>query len=84
MTPQLFGGDLAISTPYSTPVNSPFITIGGQPTTILYAGDAPTLPTGVSQINPAIPTNIAPCAAAVPVGTVGGAATSQLVIIAVK
>jgi hypothetical protein len=27
------------------------VTIGGQPATILYAGDAPTLATGVFQIN---------------------------------
>ena len=60
MTPQLSDGYLAISTPYSTPINSPTMTIGSQPSTILYAGDAPTLPTGIFQINATIPTTINP------------------------
>jgi uncharacterized protein (TIGR03437 family) len=82
MNPQLFDGYLAISTPYSTPVNSPTATIGGQPATVLYAGDAPYLPTGVFQINAAIPTNINPGAAAISVTI--GSATSNLVTIAVQ
>jgi uncharacterized protein (TIGR03437 family) len=65
MTPQLNDGNLAIATPYSTPVISPTITIGGQPATILYSGDAPTLPTGVFQINAVIPTTINPGPASV-------------------
>jgi uncharacterized protein (TIGR03437 family) len=84
MTPQLSDGDLAISTPYSMPASSPSVTIGGQPATILYAGDAPTLPTGVFQINALIPMNISPGAAAVAVGTIGGAVTTQQVTVAVK
>lgn len=65
MTPQLNDGNLAISTPYSTPVNPPTVTIAGQPAQILYAGDAPGFPTGVFQINATIPANIAPGAASV-------------------
>lgn len=84
MTPQLIDGYLAISTPYSIPVNSPSVSIGGQTATIVYDGDAPTLPTGVFQINAMVPTNINPGAAAVSVGTIAGTSTAQLVTIAVK
>lgn len=55
MTPQLNDGNLAISTPFSAPTNSPTVIIAGQPAQILYAGDAPTLPTGVFQINAVVP-----------------------------
>jgi uncharacterized protein (TIGR03437 family) len=65
MIPQLPDGALAIATPYSTPVNPPILTIGGQPATILYAGDAPGFPTGVFQINATIPTTINPGPASV-------------------
>jgi len=60
MTPQLNDGNIAISTPYSTPLNLPTISIGGQQAVIQYAGDAPTLPTGIFQINATIPTTINP------------------------
>ncbi len=65
MNPQLADGNLAISTPFSTPINPPTVTIGGQPAQILYAGDAPGFPTGVFQINATIPANITPGAASV-------------------
>jgi uncharacterized protein (TIGR03437 family) len=58
MSPQLLDGYLAISTPYSTPINPPTVTIGGQTATILYAGDAPTFATGVFQINATVPTTV--------------------------
>jgi uncharacterized protein (TIGR03437 family) len=74
MTPQLNDGNLAISTPYSIPINTPTLTIGNQPAQILYAGDAPTLPTGVFQINAMIPANINPGPASVSL-TVAGAST---------
>jgi uncharacterized protein (TIGR03437 family) len=57
-TPQLNDGNIALSTPYSTPLNPPAISIGGQQAVIQYAGDAPTLPTGIFQINATIPTTI--------------------------
>ncbi len=79
MTPQLNDGNLAISTPYSTAVNTPTLSIGGQPATILYAGDAPTFPTGVSQINAMIPAAINPGPALV---TIAGASTQ--ITVAVK
>ena len=78
MTPQLNDGNLAISTPYSAPVNSPSLTIGGQPATILYAGDAPTLPTGVFQINATIPAGITPGSAAVSLA-IGGSSTRAMI-----
>ena len=65
MSPQLSDGNLAISTPYSTPRNTPTLTIGAQPAQILYSGDAPTLPTGVFQINAIIPPSINPGPASV-------------------
>jgi uncharacterized protein (TIGR03437 family) len=65
MTPQLNDGNLAIATPFSTAVNPPTIAIGNQPAEILYAGDAPTFPTGVFQINAIIPTTINPGSASV-------------------
>jgi uncharacterized protein (TIGR03437 family) len=81
MTPQLLDGYLAISTPYSAPVNPYWMTIGGQPATILYAGDAPTIPTGVFQINATIPANISPGPSPVSL-TIGG--SSAQVTVAVK
>jgi uncharacterized protein (TIGR03437 family) len=81
--PQLPDGYLAISTPYSSPVLSPSVTIGGQNATILYAGDAPTLPTGVFQINVQIPASINAGATTVFVGTVGSS-TSLPIAIALK
>jgi uncharacterized protein (TIGR03437 family) len=56
MTPQLADGYLAIAQPYSVPSNPYSMTIGGEPATVLYAGDAPGLSTGVFQINATIPT----------------------------
>ena len=81
MNPQLNDGNLAISTPYSTPVNSPIVSIGGQPTSVLYAGDAPTLPTGVFQINAIIPTTIDPGPASVSLSIAG---SSTQITMAVK
>jgi trimeric autotransporter adhesin len=81
MTPQLPDGYLAISTPYSAPVSPYSMTIGSQPATIPYAGDAPTLPTGVFQINAAIPANISPGPAPVSL-SIGG--SSGQVTVAVK
>jgi uncharacterized protein (TIGR03437 family) len=81
MTPQLFDGYLAISTPYSAPMNFYSMTIGDQPASILYAGDAPLEPTGVFQINATIPANID--AGPTPVSlTIGG--SSAQVTLAVK
>ena len=74
MTPQLNDGNLAISTPYSTPVNTPTLTIGSQPAQIIYSGDAPTLPTGVFQINATISATINPGPAPVLL-TIAGAST---------
>ncbi|HXB71903.1 MAG TPA: hypothetical protein VNY05_26935 [Candidatus Acidoferrales bacterium] len=50
---------------------------------VLYAGEAPSLPTGVLQINARIPTGVNSGTAAVSV-SVGGVATSKLVSVAVR
>jgi uncharacterized protein (TIGR03437 family) len=81
--PQLDDGSLVISTPFPTPVNRVSVSIGGQPAMILYAGDAPALPTGVFQINVEIPENLTSGMASI-VLTVGGSSTTQVVTVAVK
>jgi hypothetical protein len=53
-----------------------------QPATIVYSGDAPTLPTGVFQINAVVPPS-SPGAAAVSVGTIGGTVTARQVTVTV-
>jgi uncharacterized protein (TIGR03437 family) len=80
MMPQLIDGYLAISTPYSTPVNAPSVSIGGQLATILYAGDAPTLPTGVFQINATIPQTVSPGQVSTSL-TIGGVAAQTTVVV---
>lgn len=80
MTPQLNDGYLAISTPYSTPVNAANMTIGGQPTSILYVGDAPTLPTGIFQINVTVPTTTNPGINPVAL-TIGGSSAQAAVAV---
>jgi uncharacterized protein (TIGR03437 family) len=81
MNPQLNDGNLAISTPYSAPVNSPALSIGGQTALVLYAGDAPLLPTGVFQINAVVPATISPGSAGVSLSV---AAASAQISLAVK
>ena len=80
-SPQLGNGYLAVSTPYSMPVNPVTIAIGGQSSTVLYAGDAPTLPSGVFQVNATIPSGINSGPASVSL-EIGGSSTQ--VIVAVK
>ena len=80
-TPQLSDGYLAISTPYSMPMNPYSMTIGSQPATVSYAGDAPFEPTGIFQINATIPANISPGPTPVSL-TIGG--SSAQVTVAVK
>ena len=46
------------SLPLPTPIANVSVTIGGQPAAISYAGEAPTLVSGVMQINAVIPENI--------------------------
>jgi uncharacterized protein (TIGR03437 family) len=47
------------SLPLPVPAANVTVTIGGQPATISYAGEAPTLVSGVLQVNAVIPSNIA-------------------------
>jgi uncharacterized protein (TIGR03437 family) len=53
--PELWPGSLVISTPYPKPAATVTATIGGQPAELLYAGAAPFLAFGVTQINARIP-----------------------------
>jgi uncharacterized protein (TIGR03437 family) len=46
------------SLPLPKPVANVSVTIGGQPAAISYAGEAPTLVSGVLQVNVTIPNNI--------------------------
>jgi uncharacterized protein (TIGR03437 family) len=57
--PDLVDGMLVISTPHPKPAAPVTATIGGQPAELLYAGAAPYLPFGVTQINLRIPAGIA-------------------------
>jgi uncharacterized protein (TIGR03437 family) len=83
MMPQLYDGALAISTPFSSPLNPVSVMIGGQPAAVLYSGDAPTLPSGVFQINARIPANTNPGPSSVLV-KVGLSSTTEQVTVAVK
>jgi uncharacterized protein (TIGR03437 family) len=83
MTPRLFSGQLAISTPYPRPAGMVTVTIGGQPAEVLYAGDAPFEADGVFQINARIPAGAAAGNDAVVV-SVGGVASTQNVTVAVR
>jgi uncharacterized protein (TIGR03437 family) len=81
-TPALPDGALVISTPYSIPNETVTITVGGQPTDVLYAGAAPFLPTGVLQINARIPAGVTGDAPVLV--SIGGISTSRKVTVAVK
>jgi uncharacterized protein (TIGR03437 family) len=83
VAPQLLSGDLSISTPFSTPVGTVAVTIGGQPAEITYAGAAPLAPIGIFQINVKIPAAVTTGPAAVTV-SVGGIATPKTVTVAVR
>jgi uncharacterized protein (TIGR03437 family) len=82
MSPQLPNGALAVSTPLPSFANSASVQIGGQPAQILYKGAAPSLASGVFQINAVIPGTIALGAASVVV-TIGGTSTLSPLSIAV-
>jgi uncharacterized protein (TIGR03437 family) len=81
-TPALPDGALVISTPYSVPNETVTVTIGDQPATVLYAGAAPFLPTGVLQINAQIPAGVTGDAPILV--SIGGISTSRKVTVAVK
>ena len=55
ISPQLSTGNLVLSTPYSLPADHASVTIGGVAAQVVYAGEAPTLPAGIFQINAQIP-----------------------------
>jgi uncharacterized protein (TIGR03437 family) len=61
LVPSVLTGSLTPGVaPFPKPVASPItVTIGGQPAQIQYAGEAPTLVSGVFQINAVVPDSIA-------------------------
>jgi uncharacterized protein (TIGR03437 family) len=70
--------------PLPKPIANVSLTIGGQPAQISYAGEAPTLVSGVIQINAMIPANIA-SGNQVVVLTIGGTTNAQQnITVAVK
>jgi uncharacterized protein (TIGR03437 family) len=83
MTPRLFNGQLAISTPYPQPVGMVTAAIGGQPAEVVYAGDAPFEADGVFQVNARIPAGAAVGNDVVTVA-VGGVSSAQNVTVAVR
>jgi uncharacterized protein (TIGR03437 family) len=59
LTPPVATGSMSgPSLPLPKPVANVSVTIGGQPAAISYAGEAPTLVSGVLQVNVTIPNNI--------------------------
>ena len=58
--------------------------IAGVPVTVLYAGTAPGLPSGVAQINVRIPMEVQPNSFAPVALTIGGATTQPGVTIAIR
>ncbi len=59
LSPQAATGSISgPSLPLPVPLDHVSVTIGGQPADISYAGEAPTLVSGVLQVNAKIPTNI--------------------------
>jgi uncharacterized protein (TIGR03437 family) len=81
--PALPDGALVISTPFSKPDAPVTVRIGGVDAEVLYAGAAPTLPTGAFQINARIPVSIPPGNASVSV-TVGSSITTRNITVAVQ
>jgi uncharacterized protein (TIGR03437 family) len=82
-SPALPDGALVISTPYSMPANPVAVTIDGHQAEVLYAGAAPSLPTGVFVIIIRIPAGVPAGDVPVVVST-GGVVSTQRVTCAVK
>jgi uncharacterized protein (TIGR03437 family) len=76
-------GTLVLTAPYPTTAAPVTVTIGGQPAEVLYAGAAPFLPAGITQINARIPQSVAAGDAPIVV-SIGGLSTTQAVTVAVK
>jgi len=88
-SPALPDGALEISTPYSKPSVPVTVKINGIDSEVLYAGSAPTLPTGAFQINVRIPLSLP--RAGLPPGdptvisvTVGNSVTTRNVTVTVQ
>jgi len=89
MSPAWPDGSLVISTPYSRPNAPVTVKIDGELAELLYAGAAPTLPTGALQINVRIPPLIPQLAGSPPDTvsisvTVGSSTTTRTVTVAVR
>jgi len=87
--PALLDGALEISTPYSKPNVPVTVKINGIDSEVLYAGAAPTLPTGAFQINVRIPLSLPrpglpPADPTVIAVNVGNSTTTRNVTVAVQ
>jgi uncharacterized protein (TIGR03437 family) len=83
MSPQLPNGAITISNPFPSFNSSASVQIGGEAAQVLYMGAAPSLATGVFQINATVPPDIASGQAAVVV-TIGGMSITSSLSIAVQ
>ncbi|HWB87282.1 MAG TPA: hypothetical protein VG675_24280 [Bryobacteraceae bacterium] len=81
--PSTDAGALVLSTPYPRTAAAVAVMIGGQPADVLYAGAAPFLAAGVTQINARIPEDVAPGDAPVVI-SIGEIAGAQSVTVSVK
>jgi len=81
-TPLTNSGVLSLSTPYATPSGGASVQIGGAAAQVSFAGAAPTLPSGVFQVNAQIPPGTASGNAVVSVsfGLSGGNQTATVAV----
>ncbi|MDP8981726.1 MAG: hypothetical protein M3O35_14185 [Acidobacteriota bacterium] len=80
-TGSVTGGTAPFPKPVATPVS---VTIGGQPAQILYAGEAPTLVSGVLQVNAVVPTSLLGSGPFTVLLTVGANTSTQPITVAVQ
>jgi uncharacterized protein (TIGR03437 family) len=84
--PSVTGAVTTLTPPIpKVPQNVPVaVTIGGQPATILYAGEAPGLVSGVLQVNAVVPTSIVGSGPMTVLLTVGNNTSTQPITVAVQ
>lgn len=84
LTPAVATGSVTPTTaPIPKPIAPVTVTIGGQPATVTYAGEAPSLVSGVLQVNAFVPSNIGTGNQSVVI-TVGGVSSPNVITVAVK
>ena len=83
--PSVTGSFTGLIPPFPKPRAVPVsVTIGGQPATITYAGEAPTLVSGVLQVNAIVPTTLVGSGPFTVLLTVGANTSTQLITVAVQ